>query len=80
MKLVTSIKHGSDVHCPMEIGVKIFDFGGVIDEECHNWQRRNKSFLATTKNLFSSPVVAFLINDASNIRYFDSELHWAVNI
>ena len=32
------LKHGSDVHHPVEIRVKMSDFLGVIDEECHNWR------------------------------------------
>ena len=43
-KMESSLQHGSDVHCPMEIGVKMFDLGGVIDEECHSLQGINMSY------------------------------------
>jgi hypothetical protein len=29
---------GSDASCPMMVGVKMYDFWGVKDEECHNRQ------------------------------------------
>ena len=33
-----SLELDSDVHCPMDIGIKMSIFRGIIDEECHNWQ------------------------------------------
>ena len=34
------LKLASEVHCTMEIGIKMSDFLGIIDEECHNWRRK----------------------------------------
>ena len=35
---IIDLKLGLNVHCPMEIIIKISDFRGVIDEECHDWR------------------------------------------
>ena len=35
----------------MEIGIKMSDYQGVIDEKCHTWREKKKLFLKKKNNL-----------------------------
>ena len=47
---MVELKFGSDAHSPIEIGVKMSEFRGVIDEECHNC-RGFRAALSSSRSL-----------------------------